>query len=88
MNVNAIPHYIKLTRLDRPIGISLLMWPTLTALWLAAEGFPDLKTLLIFIAVHISIHIIVSKLGSLNNPLLYERRFLQIEVLALTNGLQ
>ncbi|MDX1344056.1 MAG: 4-hydroxybenzoate octaprenyltransferase, partial [Reinekea sp.] len=50
MNTNALPHYIKLTRLDRPIGIYLLLWPTVTALWLAAEGFPDLKTLLIFVA--------------------------------------
>lgn len=50
MNTNAFPHYIKLTRLDRPIGIYLLLWPTVTALWLAAEGFPDLKTLLIFVA--------------------------------------
>ncbi|WP_196160317.1 4-hydroxybenzoate octaprenyltransferase [Reinekea sp. G2M2-21] len=50
MNTNALPHYIKLTRLDRPIGIYLLLWPTVMALWLAAEGFPDLKTLFIFVA--------------------------------------
>lgn len=48
MNISALPHYIKLTRLDRPIGIYLLLWPTLMALWLSAEGFPDLKTLIIF----------------------------------------
>lgn len=41
--------YIKLMRLNRPIGIYLVMWPTLWALWLAAEGAPDTKTLLIFI---------------------------------------
>lgn len=35
-------------RLDRPIGIYLLLWPTLSALWLAAEGLPDIPTLLIF----------------------------------------
>jgi 4-hydroxybenzoate polyprenyltransferase len=35
-------------RLDRPIGIYLLLWPTLSALWLAAKGFPDLKILVIF----------------------------------------
>jgi 4-hydroxybenzoate polyprenyltransferase len=46
----AIPHYIKLMRLDRPIGIYLLLWPTITALWLASEGIPDIKTLAIFIA--------------------------------------
>jgi 4-hydroxybenzoate polyprenyltransferase len=48
MNTNALPHYFKLMRLDRPIGIYLLLWPTLTALWLAAEGLPRLSTLVIF----------------------------------------
>jgi len=48
MNINALPHYIKLTRLDRPIGIYLLLWPTLSALWLAADGFPDIGVLIIF----------------------------------------
>ena len=38
-----------LMRLDRPIGILLLLWPTLGALWIAAEGFPDLTVLLVFI---------------------------------------
>ena len=33
--------YYLLTRMDRPIGIFLLLWPTLWALWVAAEGFPD-----------------------------------------------
>ena len=28
--------YIQLMRLDRPIGILLLLWPTLSALWIAA----------------------------------------------------
>lgn len=42
--------YIQLTRLDRPIGILLLLWPTLWALWVAAEGFPQWHILLIFIA--------------------------------------
>lgn len=45
-----LPAYIQLTRADRPIGILLLLWPTITALWIAAEGFPDLGLLLIFIA--------------------------------------
>lgn len=40
--------YLQLTRLDRPIGILLLLWPTLMALWIAAEGLPDLKLLVIF----------------------------------------
>ncbi|MFG6668246.1 4-hydroxybenzoate octaprenyltransferase [Halomonas sp. HNIBRBA4712] len=42
--------FITLMRLDRPIGTWLLMWPTLWALWLAAEGVPGRKVLLIFVA--------------------------------------
>ena len=41
--------YIELMRLDRPIGTYLLLWPTLWALWLAAEGVPDISTLIIFV---------------------------------------
>jgi len=41
-------HYIQLMRLDRPIGILLLLWPTLAALWVAAEGVPDLLVLVVF----------------------------------------
>ena len=33
--------YEKLMRLDKPIGILLLLWPTLWAVWLSAEGRPD-----------------------------------------------
>jgi 4-hydroxybenzoate polyprenyltransferase len=40
--------YFKLIRADKPIGILLLLWPTLIALWLASNGVPDLKLLLIF----------------------------------------
>ncbi|KPQ30762.1 MULTISPECIES: 4-hydroxybenzoate octaprenyltransferase [unclassified Halomonas] len=42
--------FIRLMRLDRPIGTWLLMWPTLWALWMAAEGVPGRDVLLIFIA--------------------------------------
>jgi len=42
--------YAKLVRLDRPIGIFLLMWPTLWALWIAGEGKPPWEILLIFVA--------------------------------------
>lgn len=41
--------YSRLTRIDRPIGTLLLMWPCLMALMLAAGGMPDLKVLIIFI---------------------------------------
>ncbi|MFV1982259.1 MAG: 4-hydroxybenzoate octaprenyltransferase [Thiohalomonadales bacterium] len=42
--------YFILMRFNRPIGIFLLLWPTLWALWLAAKGTPDLFILFIFIS--------------------------------------
>lgn len=42
--------YIRLMRLNKPIGIFLLLWPTLWALWIAGHGTPDLKIVLIFIS--------------------------------------
>ncbi len=45
-----VPDFLHLMRLDRPIGTWLLMWPTLWALWVAAEGIPGRNVLLIFIA--------------------------------------
>lgn len=41
--------YTRLTRLDKPIGILLLLWPTLWGLWLAADGMPDPMILVIFV---------------------------------------
>ena len=40
--------FIQLARLDRPIGIYLLLWPTLWALWLAAEGVPSFHNFMVF----------------------------------------
>jgi 4-hydroxybenzoate polyprenyltransferase len=42
--------FIQLMRLDKPIGIYLLLWPTLWALWIAAKGVPSMTLLLIFVA--------------------------------------
>ena len=42
--------YALLTRLNRPIGILLLLWPVLWALWLAADGMPDPRLLVVFVA--------------------------------------
>lgn len=42
-------HYEKLMRLDKPIGILLLLWPTLWGLWLAAGGLPSMTILGIFV---------------------------------------
>jgi len=41
---------LQLIRVDRPIGTLLLLWPTLWALWLAAQGLPPLPILAIFVA--------------------------------------
>lgn len=46
--MNRLKLYIQLTRLDKPIGIVLLLWPTLGALWLASNGLPDWRLLVIF----------------------------------------
>jgi 4-hydroxybenzoate polyprenyltransferase len=43
-------YYAHLVRLDRPIGIFLLLWPALWALWIAAEGIPDAQILFVFVA--------------------------------------
>jgi 4-hydroxybenzoate polyprenyltransferase len=40
---------LQLIRFDKPIGTLLLLWPTLWALWIAAEGVPDLDLLVIFL---------------------------------------
>jgi 4-hydroxybenzoate polyprenyltransferase len=42
--------YAHLTRLHRPIGMLLLLWPVLWALWIASDGPPDLRLLAIFVA--------------------------------------
>ncbi len=43
-----IDAYERLVRLDKPIGILLLLWPTLAALWLATSGRPTLTLILVF----------------------------------------
>lgn len=43
------PEYRLLMRMDKPIGTLLLLWPTLWALWIAAEGIPHLGILTVFI---------------------------------------
>ena len=40
--------WVRLTRLDRPIGILLLLWPVLWALWIASEGLPSVSLLTVF----------------------------------------
>ncbi len=42
--------YLQLMRLDRPVGTLLLLWPTLAALWIAAEGTPPWPVVGAFVA--------------------------------------
>ena len=44
-----IPLYLRLIRMDKPIGSLLLLWPTLNALWIAAHGHPAPGVLVIFV---------------------------------------
>jgi len=49
-SISKLRALLQLIRIDRPIGTLLLLWPTLWALWLAAEGRPALGILAIFVA--------------------------------------
>lgn len=47
--MNNLKQYILLMRLDKPIGILLLLWPTLWALWLASDGKPPIHLFAVFV---------------------------------------
>lgn len=49
MATNRFDSYLRLTRLNKPIGIFLVVWPMLWALWMAAHGVPSLWVLAVFI---------------------------------------
>jgi len=44
-----LQQYWVLMRFDKPVGTFLLLWPTMWALWIAAEGVPDTNVLLVFV---------------------------------------
>ncbi len=46
--MNKLALYVRLVRLDKPIGILLLLWPTLMAIWMASAGKPDWTIVAIF----------------------------------------
>ena len=48
--VDRVYYYALLMRLNRPIGVLLLLWPTLWALWIAGDGRPSVRNVLIFVA--------------------------------------
>ena len=47
---STVNDYVALTRLDRPIGIWLLLWPTLWAVWIGSRGQPKPLIFIIFVA--------------------------------------
>jgi 4-hydroxybenzoate polyprenyltransferase len=47
--LGTLQDYVRLMRLDRPIGIWLLLWPTLWAVWIAGRGKPDPRLFIIFV---------------------------------------
>jgi 4-hydroxybenzoate polyprenyltransferase len=44
-----VQEWIRLMRLDKPVGIWLLLWPQLWALWIAGDGRPEARILIIFL---------------------------------------
>lgn len=49
-SIRHLEQYLRLMRVDRPVGTMLLLWPTLWAVWIASVGSPEPRILLIFIA--------------------------------------
>ena len=49
ISVGRLPLYASLVRLDKPVGTLLLLWPTLTALWIASGGPPDALLFAVFV---------------------------------------
>jgi 4-hydroxybenzoate polyprenyltransferase len=47
--ISQVRNYAKLMRIDKPIGIWLLLWPVLWALWLAGDGHPDEGLFVVFL---------------------------------------
>jgi 4-hydroxybenzoate polyprenyltransferase len=50
LRTSRLPLYLDLIRWDRPAGWLLLLWPTLSALWIAADGFPGWHLVFVFVA--------------------------------------
>jgi 4-hydroxybenzoate polyprenyltransferase len=49
LSASRLPLYLDLIRWNRPAGWLLLLWPTLSALWIAADGFPGWHLLVVFV---------------------------------------
>lgn len=48
MNLTTLNAYVQLTRLNRPVGIYLVLWPALWSLWLASDAHPSASLVVIF----------------------------------------
>ncbi len=48
LKIQNTPYYLQLMRVEKPIGSYLLMWPTLWGIWIASDGLPSAKVLIIF----------------------------------------
>ena len=70
LELNQYSAYLRLMRLDKPVGIFLLLWPTLWALWLGADGHPRLDIVVIFVLGVI----LMRSAGCIANDLM-DRRF-------------
>jgi 4-hydroxybenzoate polyprenyltransferase len=49
LSAGRLPLYVSLVRLDKPVGTLLLLWPTLTALWIASDGMPSALLVAVFV---------------------------------------
>lgn len=49
LSTSKLGAYWRLMRADKPIGIYLLLWPCVWALWIASAGFPDIHILVVFV---------------------------------------
>ena len=49
LSAGRLPLYASLVRLDKPVGTLLLLWPTLTALWIASDGVPSALLVAVFV---------------------------------------
>ena len=49
LSAGRLPLYVSLVRMDKPVGTLLLLWPTLTALWIASDGMPSALLVAVFV---------------------------------------
>ena len=86
--ITQLRHYAVLMRLDQPIGIWLLLWPTLWALWLAGKGHPDSGVFAVFMIVDLApLRTIRELLDRFVGMVFARATWLHIAVVSLAAGL-